>query len=221
MNLSLRPLHRSTLAGALALTVVSLAACKKEGGEYGAAGSDSTAAAVATTDSAMAPAAGAPTTDTAAAAASTVTDPQNAAIVVAANDVDIAAGNLAKGKATNPRVKEFAETMIRDHGAVNKAATDLVTRLNVTPEPNATSQSLTQSGESKRTELQGLSGAAFDKAYVDSEVTYHAQVLDAIDKTLIPSAQNADLKKLLQDTRPAVAHHLDMARQLQASLESK
>jgi len=220
MPLAHRSLRAAPLA-ALALTVLALGACKKDGDDASAAGADSasvTSSAPVSPDTAMA---AAPTTDTAQAASATVTDPQNAAIVVAANDVDIEAGKLAGQKATDPRVKSFAETMVRDHGAVNKAATDLVTRLKVTPEANATSRALADAGTAKRAELQGMSGAAFDRAYVDNEVTYHQQVLDAIDKTLIPSAQNADLRKLLEDTRPAVAHHLDMARQLQASLGSK
>lgn len=151
-------------------------------------------------------------------AAPTVTDPQIAAIVVAANQVDIDAGELAKERASDPRVKEFAQRMITDHGGVNQAASDLVGRLGVTPEPNATSQKLTADGEASRTALQGQSGAAFDRAYIADEVTYHQAVLDAIDQTLIPSAQNAELKALLEQTRPAVAAHLDHARQLQTSL---
>jgi putative membrane protein len=212
---TLRTLRSAPLAGALLLTV-AVAACKKDKDEYGGAANDTTSAAAAPAT----PAPAAP--DTAkAAAAGPVTDPQIAAIVVAANDVDIDAGKLAKDKATNPQVKQFAETMIRDHTAVNKAATDLVTRLKVTPEGNPTSQALKDGGASNVQALQGMSGAAFDKAYIDHEVTYHQQVLDAIDHTLVPGATNADLKKLLQDTRPAVAHHLDMARQIQSSMESK
>lgn len=169
----------------------------------------------ATTDAPSTVAAPAPAAPTAAPA---VSDPQIAAIVVAANQVDIDAGELAKEKAADPRVKEFAQRMITDHGGVNQAASDLVGRLGVTPEPNATSQKLTADGEANRTALRGQSGAAFDRAYVANEVAYHQAVLDAIDQTLIPSAQNAELKALLQRTRPAFAAHLDHARQLQTSL---
>ena len=65
------------------------------------------------------------------------TDPQIAAIVVTANQVDIDAGNLAQAKSKNKGVKEFAQRMVTDHSGVNKSATDLVTRLHVTPETNA------------------------------------------------------------------------------------
>ena len=146
------------------------------------------------------------------------TDPQIAAIVVTANQVDIDAGKLAKSKGHSPQVKEFAQRMITDHGAVNKSATELVTKLHVTPEPNATSESLKKGGDENLAKLKTLSGAAFDKAYVDHEVSYHEAVLNALDKTLIPSAQNAELKALLVKVRPAFQAHLEMAKNLQAEL---
>jgi putative membrane protein len=63
-----------------------------------------------------------------------------------------------------------------------------------------------------------LSGAAFDKAYIDNEVAYHQAVLDAVDKTLIPSASNAELKALLVKVRPAFVAHLEHAKAIQSSL---
>jgi putative membrane protein len=146
------------------------------------------------------------------------TDAQIAAIVVTANQVDIDAGKLAMSKAHAPQVKEFAQRMITDHSAVNKAATELVQKLHVTPEPSPTSQSLQKGGDENIAKLKTLSGAAFDKAYIDHEVAYHEAVVNALDKTLIPSAQNAELKALLVKVRPAFVAHLDMAKQIQAEL---
>ena len=145
-------------------------------------------------------------------------DAQIAAIVVTANQVDIDAGKLAESKATNADVKAFGRQMATDHAGVNKMATDLVTKLGVKPEDNATAQSLKNGGAENVKTLSGLSGAAFDKAYIDHEVVYHQQVLDAVDKTLIPSAQNAELKALLVKVRPAFVAHLERAKQVQASL---
>jgi putative membrane protein len=93
-----------------------------------------------------------------------------------------------------------------------------VTRLKVAPEDNATSQSLKSGGDKNLAALEGLSGAAFDKAYIDHEVTYHQAVIDAIDKTLIPNAQNADLKALLVKVRPAFVAHMEHAKMIQSSL---
>lgn len=151
-------------------------------------------------------------------AAPALTDAQIAAIVVAANSADVKVGEQAKTMATNQQVKDFAQRMITDHTAVNKQATDLATKLSLTPEENPTSQSLAQGGDQTVSQLQGLSGAAYDKAYIDHEVQYHQQVLDALDQQLLPNTQNAELKALLEQTRPAFVAHLDMAKQIQSSL---
>src|SRR6476661_281036 len=84
-------------------------------------------------------------------------DAQIAAIVVAANTVDIDAGKLAEKKTRNKDVRGFAKQMVHDHSAVNKQAVALVSKLHVTPEENDTSKSLTQGGASTRERLQGLS----------------------------------------------------------------
>jgi putative membrane protein len=146
------------------------------------------------------------------------TDPQIAHIVVTANQIDIDAGKIAKSKSKTKDVQAFAQQMITDHGAVNKQAGALAKKLGVKPEDNDTSKALKKGAAENTANLKKLSGAAFDKAYVDHEVAYHQAVLDAIDKTLVPSAQNKELKDLIVKVRPAIAAHLDHARHLQASL---
>ena len=150
--------------------------------------------------------------------AQSVNDAQIASIVVTANQVDVDAGKLAQKGATNPEVKKFAERMVADHQGVNKAAVDLATKLKVTPQDNDTSKSLKAGGDKNVEALKALTGAAFDNAYVDHEVVYHQAVLDAVDKTLIPNASNADLKALLVKVRPAFVAHLEHAKHLQSTL---
>jgi putative membrane protein len=145
-------------------------------------------------------------------------DAQIAAIVVTANQVDIDAGKLAESKARHKDVKDFGRMMVKDHTGVNKSAKDLVTKLHVKPEDNPTAESLKKGGQENIAHLKTLKGDAFDKAYIDHEVDYHQQVLDAMDKTLIPSAQNAELKALLVKVRPAFVAHLDHAKHLQSEL---
>jgi putative membrane protein len=149
------------------------------------------------------------------------TDPQIAAIVVTANQVDIDAAKLATTQSHSKDVKDFAQLMITDHSGVNKSATELVNKLHVTPESNPTSQSLQKGGDDNVAALKKLNGSAFDRAYVDHEVAYHQAVLDAVDTTLIPSAQNAELKALLVKVRPAFAAHLEHAKQLQSTLSKR
>ena len=93
----------------------------------------------------------------------------------------------------------------------------MVTKLHVTPEDNATSQSLKSGGAANVASLRKRKGGAFDKAYIDHEIAYHQQVLDAIDQTLVPGAKNEELKALLVKVRPAFVAHMEHAKQLQAS----
>ena len=155
---------------------------------------------------------------TTAASAQAPSDAQIASIVVTANQVDIDAGKLAISKSRADTVRAFARQMVADHTGVNKQAVELVTKLKVTPEDNPTSQSLKNGGDDNLKSLDMLKGAAFDKAYIEHEIAYHAQVIDAIDKTLIPNAQNPELKALLVSVRPAFVGHLEHAKQIQATL---
>ena len=188
------------------ISIIAIAACSKS--EKSAADSAASAATTSAPDTAK----------PAAAAAPAINDAQIAHIAVTANAIDSTAGGLAKKKASAKAVKDFAQTMVSDHAGVNKQAVALATKLNVTPEDNDVSKQLPAGAEQNIANLQSLSGAAFDKAYIDHEVAYHQAVLDALDKTLIPSAQNADLKALLVKVRPAFVAHLDRAKSIQSSL---
>ncbi|WP_192385877.1 DUF4142 domain-containing protein [Mesorhizobium silamurunense] len=122
-------------------------------------------------------------------AAEKPTDPQIAHIAYTAGTLDIEAAKLAIKKSKTKEV---------DHEAVNKQALDLVKKLKVTPQDNATSQALTKAAKEERAKLAKLKGAAFDKAYIENEVAYHKQVNGALETLLIPSASNAELKSLLE-----------------------
>ncbi len=126
------------------------------------------------------------------------TDPQIAHIAYTAGVLDIEGAKQALQISKNKDVRAFADQMIKDHESVNKQALALCKKLGVTPEDNDTSKALSAGAKAKRDEYAKLSGAAFDKAYVDNEVAYHKTVNGALETTLIPSAQNAELKSLLQ-----------------------
>jgi putative membrane protein len=133
-----------------------------------------------------------------AAPAAKPTDSQIAHIAYTAGQLDIEAGKQALDKGKNQDVRAFAQRMVGDHTSVNDQVLALVKKLDGTPEDNPTSQSLTQAADAERKKLDSLDGAAFDKAYVDNEVAYHKTVNEALSKTLIPDAQNAELKSLLE-----------------------
>jgi putative membrane protein len=202
----------ATLAAVSALCAVG---CGKSDQQKAA---DSAAAATTPAPSA------APANSTAAATPATpapLNDAQIAHVAVTANSIDSATSVLAKQTGTAKAVKDFAQTMITDHTGVNKQAVALATKLKVTPEDNDVSRQLRSGADQNTSNLQGKSGADFDSTYIDHEVTYHQAVLDALDKTLIPGAQNAELKALLEKVRPAIAAHLDRAKQIQGNLGQK
>jgi putative membrane protein len=159
------------------------------------------------------------TTDTTATATPAApTDAEIVEIVTVANDTDIENGQLALSKSDNADIKAFANEMVQAHTALNQQGGALASKLGVTPVANATSTQLKQNGESTREMLKGLSGVEFDKAYVNGEVDLHQAVLDQLDNSLIPSAQNAELKALLEAARPTISAHLDHAKQLKTKI---
>lgn len=148
-----------------------------------------------------------------------LTDANIAAIVVAANDIDIKAGKLAEQKAEDAGARGLGEMMVRDHQAVNEQAAALVAKLHVTPAENAFSRQLRAAAVKNYLALEKKQGAEFDRAYVANEVGYHQAVISAVQTLLIPAAQNPELKALLENVVPALQAHLEHARHVQSALK--
>jgi putative membrane protein len=150
--------------------------------------------------------------------ATPLTDANIVAIVIAANDGDIHNGELALANADAAAVKDFGKMMVTDHSSSNLKTKALAARLGLRPVQNATSRGLVKSANATHDELAALNGEAFDKSYMDAEVTVHGTVLELLDQRLIPSAKSAELKALLTGVRAAVARHLDRAKAVRAGL---
>ena len=148
-------------------------------------------------------------------------DPQIVQIVQTANKIDIDQAKLALAKSKNPQVKEFANQMISDHTNLEKSVADLAKKLNVTPEPSATSRQLQQQAADESKNLKSLSGKSFDKEYASHEVAFHQAVIDAVTQTLIPNAQNPELKSALQGAALLLEGHKQHAQQLEQSLQGQ
>ncbi len=154
-----------------------------------------------------------------ASAAAGPTDPQIAHIAYTAGNIDIAAAKQALVKSHNASIRVFAQEMVRDHEAVNDKALALVKKLKVTPASNATSEALSKQADAAMKRLAGLSGTAFDRAYVENEIGFHKTVNDALEATLIPSAHNAELKSLLQTGLTLFREHQTHAEHVAAGLK--
>jgi len=152
-------------------------------------------------------------------AAAGPTDPQIAHIAYTAGNLDIEAAKQALKLSHNATVRDFAQQMVRDHEAVNAKALALVKKLKVTPEANPTSAGLTKAADAERAKLAKLKGDAFDREYVKNEVAFHKTVNGALASTLIPSANNAELKSLLETGLTLFKEHQAHAEQVAAKLK--
>ena len=147
-----------------------------------------------------------------------LTDPEIASVAVTADQIDIDYAAIAKTKSKNKKVLEFAATMAKDHGSVNAKAVALAKKLGVTPQDNATTQSLLSQAATTKEMLNSKSGADFDKAYIDNEVAYHKAAIGVVENTLIPDATNPELKSLLESALPIFKGHLEHAEKIQAEI---
>lgn len=146
------------------------------------------------------------------------TGPQIVGIVVTANKIDIDYAKLALSKSKNKEVRVFADQMVRDHSTLQKSVFALGAKLHVTPADSATEASLKTQSEETTAKLKALKGKAFDKAYIDNEIAYHEQVINAVKTVLIPNAKNAELKSALEGAVPLFQGHLEHAQNVEASL---
>jgi putative membrane protein len=155
--------------------------------------------------------------DTAAAAKAPLSDANIVALLDEANKADSSAGAFALPKASDKDVKAFAKMMMGEHHALRVQGLALAKKLKVTPEAPADDPVKT-AGSSEMAALQSAgTGAAFDRAYIDQEVTIHKAVIDLANKAH-SEAQSPELKALIEKATPVIQKHLDRAETLQQKL---
>lgn len=193
-----------------------LAACGKKA-EYGADSSKGAGNTAAAQPAVGASATGASTS--ASASNASLTDPQIVYILDQANVGDSARGRLAETKGTSADVKNFGKLMAGEHHMLRREGQQLAKKLNVTPQAPPNDQSEAQA----KTEMDSLTsmpkGKAWDKAYIDYEVTYHQAVIQTATRAL-DAAQNPQLKDLIKKAAPVLQKHLTRAEQIQKKLGS-
>lgn len=140
-------------------------------------------------------------------------DPTICAIFDAANTWDVETSEIAVKKGSTKEVRDLAAMFVRDHKAVRQQGRDLVAKLHVTPTPPQ-DFALAADHEQAMKTLNRTGGKAFDRAYLEHEVTYHKAVIDAIKGTTLPATQNAELKELQMKVAPAFEAHLMAAQRL-------
>ncbi len=121
-------------------------------------------------------------------------DLQMAHVALTADMIDIEYAHLALAFSTDPKIRAFAETMIRDHSAVNQAIADLAAKLGVQAQDNDMSRGLIEGAEQFKSELSQLRGRAFDLRYAENELGYHQTVNGIVRDAFIPNIENAEVK---------------------------
>jgi putative membrane protein len=125
---------------------------------------------------------------------------------------EVKVGELARDKATNPRVKSFAEMMVRDHSKANDELKSLAGRKNVTLPTN-----ISDEHRKKLDDLQKKTGRDFDRAYMDMMVDGHESAINDFNKQ--KDNKDADVKDWVNKMLPALQMHLDSAKAVKKILK--
>ena len=127
-----------------------------------------------------------------------LSDLEIAHVAYVADNIDIRYAHLALAISDNAAVRQFAETMIRDHTAVNEQALALLAKLKAEPVDNFLSKSLVANSGKLIDEMSKLRGADFDRRYAQNELDYHKAVNDLVANSFISNIENAEVRDLFK-----------------------
>ena len=147
-------------------------------------------------------------------------DLEIAHVAYTADNADIRYAHLALAISKDPKIHEFARTMIRDHTAVNELALELLKKLNAQAQDNFFSQQLNANADKMVAELSQLSGKEFDRRYAENELAYHGAVNELVEETFIPNIENPEVKAIFKDALAIFkAHEMHAAAMVKALLQ--
>lgn len=195
---------------ALAVSLVAMIACNRESTD-GLPNTETTGTAQSPSTSTMDPSTTAATGGT-----STTVSPADGEWVVKAGMAGLAEvqmANLALQKAQSADVKAFAQRMVTDHSKANEELSQIVTAKGL-----ALPAQLDGEHKAGLDHLTGLSGAEFDKAYMEHMVADH-ETAKGLFATGSNSAQDPDIKGFAAKTLPIIDEHFKLAQQVEAKVK--
>ena len=145
-------------------------------------------------------------------------DANTIALLQATSSVDLAYARVGTSRGMHRDVKALAKRMTTEHTLLNETLNRLIARLDLAPRDDDVVRLLREQSNARRDSLRALSGREFDSAYVANEVRYHQEVLTAIDRVLLPSAQRPALREYVTNLRPVITAQLAHAERVQATL---
>ena len=146
------------------------------------------------------------------------TDANVVDVLTVANQGEVDYSQIGVDKATNAGVKQFAQLMVKDHGAMVEAVKGLATKLNVMPASNDKANSLKEENTKDINDLNAKTGKDFDKEFMEEQVDMHQETLDLLGD-LDSRTTNADLKAAIAEAKPKVQAHLDQAKALKDKID--
>src|SRR5205823_5737692 len=139
-------------------------------------------------------------------AASSPTDENFARTAAAAGMAEVEFGKVAVQKAHAPAIATFAHRMVADHSKNNEQLMAVAQRQAI-----ALPAGMDEEHRKKLSELSKLSGPAFDRAYIESQVADHQKAVQLFE-TEVGSGKDQALKGFAEATLPTLLEHLEMAQ---------
>jgi predicted outer membrane protein len=204
----------SSIAGAFALTLVAAVAASCSGDDTVVTSTADAGGSGGTTPPDASVPADASTGD---AVVEAVQEPQIAQVLLTVNRRELDQSQIAATYAVTPQVQTFASLMVDEYTAINARQEALFVTLGLTPTGSSTSRQLQSESDDILQKLQLLPND-FERVYIDAQVANHAEVLNLIDRQLLPAAASDGMQAELTALRAAVSSHLDAARTVQSAL---
>lgn len=121
---------------------------------------------------------------------------------------EVQLGQLTLQKSNNDQVKQFAQRMVDDHTKLGEQLKPVAQQLGVS-DPAGVSKK----DKATMAKLQGLSGPAYDEAYIRDMVKDHKQDLSEF-QTEASSGQDQTVKDAANQGSKVIAQHLQMIQQI-------
>jgi len=137
-----------------------------------------------------------------------------------ANTTEIQLSTLAAKKASSAQVKQVARKLVADHIKNREQVRALAQKVNVTLTPSQGGSVSAADSVAMPADLQGKSGADFDKAFIQHEIDDHRANIERIQNQIVPTVQDDQLKTYLQKTVTDMQGHLSSLQQVQQQLGS-
>ncbi|MEK2645752.1 DUF4142 domain-containing protein [Bdellovibrio sp. BCCA] len=147
-----------------------------------------------------------------------LSDSEIAEVLMTANEAEIDAGKVAKSKAADKTVKDFAEHMVSEHEENKKEGKKITKDEKISTKSNDTAKDLKKDAKEKLSDLKKRKGKDFDLAYIQNQINMHQQLLTDLEQKYIPQAQNPQFKNFLNETKTHVEQHLAKAKEVEATL---